>query len=313
MSIYTKEIKEFAKTKMEQIDNNTTIAKEICTSFQLDVPVEQVRRWVSKYRARLKIKAKKSPIKRLFFDIETSYYVVRSWNIGKARWIDPAMMIAEKQIICISYKWQYEEEVHTLDWSMGEKNMLTKFVKVLNQADEIIAHNGDNFDMKELRTRCIRYGVQIYPNYRTLDTLKKSREYFRFPSNKLDYIGKYLSVGRKLDHEGMQLWIDIVENKSKEKLKLMIAYCEQDVILLEDVYTVLSPYITHNNNFAVLTGGEKWDCPECGSSDVVMDKTYATPTGIVRRNMTCNKCKKHYRISNKSYMNMLKHAMFNDN
>jgi hypothetical protein len=67
----------------------------------------------------------------------------------------------------------------------------------------------------------------------------------------------------------------------------------------------MSPFIDHNNNFAVLTGGERWECPECASSDVKMFRTYTTPMGVIRREMKCNNCKKQYKISNKTYMAML--------
>ena len=145
----------------------------------------------------------------------------------------------------------------------------------------------------------------MFPEYRTLDTLKKSRHYFNFASNKLDYIGKYLGVGGKKEHEGLDMWIKVQENKDDQALDAMIEYCKRDVILLEDTFAVMSPFINHNNNFAVLTGGERWECPECASSDVVMFRTYTTPMGVIRREMKCNQCKKQYKVSNKTYMEML--------
>ena len=144
----------------------------------------------------------------------------------------------------------------------------------------------------------------MFPNYRTLDTLKKARQYFRFANNKLDYIGQFLNVGRKLDHEGFELWEKVAAG-DEEALNKMVQYCENDVILLEDAFFVLSPFINHNNNFAVLTGGKRWECPECTSSDVKMFRTYSTPLGVIRRKMKCNDCKKEYPISNKIYMSML--------
>ena len=253
----------------------------------------------------------------LFFDIETSYYTlkIRAWQLKNyTSYFNPDTIEREKEIICISYKWQYEDKVHTLDWRMGEKQMLKEFIKIMGEADECIGHNGDNFDIKEIRTRCIFHGVLMFPTYRTLDTLKKSRSSFRFASNKLDYIGKFFGVGGKLSHSGFQLWQDVVEGDketSDKALNEMIEYCERDVILLEDVFFVLTPFITHNNNFAVLKGGEKWECPDCASGDVKMHHTYTTAMGIVRRNMQCNSCKKQYRVSNKTYMSMLQHSINN--
>jgi len=305
---YTKLIKEFMTVRMEQTPNNTQIARDVINKFGLKKELETVRKKVSRLREALKIEAKRAPIKRLFFDIETGYYIlkIRAWQLRNfQKYFNYEDIEKEKEIICISYKWQYEDKVHTLSNIKGEKKMLKDFIKIMGEADEVIAHNGDKFDIRFLRTRCLYHGVLMFPSYRSLDTLKKSRGGFLFASNKLDYLGKFLNVGSKLDHEGMKLWIDIVENESTSALKKMIKYCEQDVILLEDVYYVMSPFITHNNNFAVLTGGEKWCCPECGSANVDMYRTYSTAMGIIRRNMKCNKCKKQYKISNKNYLAFL--------
>ena len=146
----------------------------------------------------------------------------------------------------------------TWDKNQNDKQMLKKFVKVLGSADEIIGHNINKFDMKEFRTRCIKQGVLMFPNYRTLDTLTKSRSHFRFASNKLDYLGEFLGVGRKQDTGGYGLWVDVIIKKHKKALKKMVDYCKQDVILTEDVFAALMPYINVNTNHAVqnaLTSG----------------------------------------------------------
>jgi len=308
--MYTKEIKEYAKLKMESTDNNTHIARDIVLKFSLDKEVEIVRTFIRYYRKRLNIKAKAQPIKRLFFDIETGYYIlkVKAWQMKNYNtYFDENDIINDKKIICISYKWQDEDRVHTLHWdkNQNEKTMLKKFIKVMGEADELVGHNIDSFDIKGLRTRCIANGVLMYPTYRTLDTLKKSRQYFNNASNKLDYLAKWLNVGGKLDHDGMKMWQKVVEDNDRSELKKMINYCERDVVINQDVYSVMSPYIYHNTNFAVLKGENKWNCPECAGKNVEMYKTYTTAMGVVRRNMKCEDCKKQYKISNKTYGTML--------
>lgn len=309
---YSNQVKEFAKVRMEQTSNNTQIARDIKNKFNLNKDVEKIRRMVSNWRDKWKLEAKSLPIKRLFFDIETGYYIlkIRAWQLKNfVKYFDPDSIEREKEIICISYKWQYEDEVHTLDWRMGEKEMLKAFIKIMGEADEIIAHNGDRFDIRFIRTRCFYHGVLMFPNYRTLDTLKKTRNNFLFASNKLDYLGKFAGIGGKKEHDGMDLWIDIVEGGDEDRLQQMIEYCERDVIMLSDFYFVISPYITHNNNFSVLTGGDKWNCPECASENVKMFRTYSTPMGTIRREMKCSDCKKQYKVSNQTYMKMLEHEM----
>ena len=89
---------------------------------------------------------------RLFFDIETSFNVGIFWRSGYNLNINPGDIIHERAIICICYKWEGEEEVHSLEWDskQSDKAMLKKFLKVMAQANEIVAHNGDRFDMKWL-------------------------------------------------------------------------------------------------------------------------------------------------------------------
>lgn len=306
-------IREFIRVRLEQTPNNTQIARDVKNKFDSNgyiqkLELDRLRRLISSFRVRENIKLKERPQKRLFFDIETGYYVlkIRTWQLKNfQRYFNHDDIQREKEIICISYKWQGEDEVKTLDWRMGEKKMLKEFIKIMGDADECVAHNGDRFDLPFIRTRCLYHGVLMFPNYRTLDTLKKSRSRFMFASNKLDYLGKFMGVGGKKDHEGFEMWRKIVEDNDEDALQKMIEYCERDVVMLEDVYFVLSPFIDHNNNFAVLRGGEKWHCPECASKKVNMFRTYTTPMGIVRREMKCDDCKKQYRVSNKTYMAML--------
>jgi len=246
-------------------------------------------------------------MKRLFFDIETSPNVVLSWGVGRKISIDYSNIIKERAIICVCWKWEGSSKVYSLEWDKGDdKKLLEDFIKVLNNADESIAHNGDRFDIKWLRTRCVFHQIEMPPKIKTLDTLKKARGAFYFNSNRLDYIGDYLGVGQKIE-TSYGLWKDIALNNCSKAMKKMVDYCKEDVRLLERVYKRLSPYITHNTHAAVLAGGEKWQCPECGTVDVVCNKTRTTAAGTIKREMKCNntECRKHYTISNRDYLNLL--------
>lgn len=304
--VLTKEIQEYIRVRYESINNITQIADEIYKKFEIEIKPESFRKEVSRFIEKSSLKKSKSEIKRLFFDIETSYYLVPTFQFWKVN-INPDNILREKKIICIAYKWQYEDKVHVLKWdeNQDDTKLIKDFIQVIKEADELCGHNLEKFDIKELRTRAILTGNLMFPIYRTLDTLKKSRQYFRFPSNKLDYLGKVLNAGRKLDHEGMKLWIDICEHKNKASLKKMIDYCVQDVAVLEDVYLAMSPYIYHNTNMAVLKGGKKWHCPECASKNVQLSHTDATAMGYIKRHMKCNSCRKFYKISNRTYLQML--------
>jgi DNA polymerase elongation subunit (family B) len=189
------------------------------------------------------IEEKNRPIKRLFFDIETSPNIVFSWRVGNKINLTPDNIIEERAIICISYKWEGEDKVYSLKWDNGDdKDMLAKFAKIMDSADVVIGQNSDRFDIKWVRARCIYHQIPLSAKFNSLDTLKMAKAGFNFNSNKLDYMGQYLGVGQKI-HTGYDLWKRICLHNDKEALQDMITYCEQDVRLLEEVYNKLQDYV----------------------------------------------------------------------
>ena len=255
----------------------------------------------------LKLRQSQSKIKRLFFDIETSPMVVYSWRTGWKLNIGTENIIEDWKIICISYKWEHEDKVRNLTWDKNhcDKQMLIDFIEIINSADESIAHNGDRFDIKKIRTRCIFHRIPMFPSYKTLDTLKKAKSGFNFNSNRLDYIAKFLGVGAKLEHEGFNMWVKCMQG-DKEALKNMVEYCDMDIIVLEDVFLTLQNYILPNTHAGVINNNLKYSCPRCSSENVELLKNTVTAMGTIKRKMECSDCGGVHDISNASYMNFLK-------
>ena len=165
--------------------------------------------------------------RRLFFDIETSPNVVLSWRTGYEIRIPHDNILEERAIICICWKWEGEEKVHSLTWDRHhcDKKMLKEFSLIINSSDEAIGHNSDRYDLKWLKTRCLYHRIPMYPSYVTLDTLKVARNQFLFNSNKLDYIAKFLGFGGKMETGGFDLWKAIVLDRCKSSLAKMVEYC----------------------------------------------------------------------------------------
>lgn len=258
-------------------------------------------------RTLLKMRENQEPIKRLFFDIETSPNVVYSWRIGYNLNIGFENIIDERKIICISYKWENENKIHTLTWDKNQcdKQMLIDFIKEANQADEMIAHNGDRFDIKWIRTRCIYHRIPMFPNYKTLDTLKKAKSGFNFNSNRLDYIAQYLGVGTKVKHSGFDMWVKVMKG-DKTAMSEMVNYCEGDIVVLEDVFLTMQNYIKPNTHAGVINNNLKYSCPCCSSEQSTLIKNNVTAMGTIKRLMECNDCGYNFEISNSSYLLKLK-------
>lgn len=246
-------------------------------------------------------------IKRLFYDIETSYNIVKSWKIGYNIILNPEHIIQERAIICMCYKWEGEDTVHSICWDDGDDYAIVeKFIELALQADELVGHNADQYDAKFLMTRAIKHGLQGLPKYNSYDTLEKAKKYFMFNSNKLDYIAQYLGLGKKMGHEGLGMWDKIILDKDPVALQTMVKYCKQDVILAEKIFNKLRLYTETNNNNAVLSTGKKHACNNCGSTNILLEKTYPTKTGMIKRIVKCSDCKQQYLLSDKEYSNIKK-------
>ena len=245
-------------------------------------------------------------IKRLFFDIENSSMICDGiWQLKQNGYINPDNIISYGKILCLSYKWEGKDKVHTLKYDITnncDKELLNKFLPILLEADELIGHNSDRHDIAWVKTRLLFHGVRSLPEFKSIDTLKNAKK-FKFPSNKLDEIAKYLGLNtRKVKTRGLEMWQDVTRRKNKKALNEMAVYCEGDVVLLEEIYNVLFGFSKPKTNASVHEGGEKCDCPECGSESTCKRKLLTSPAGTQTHQMSCNNCGRWYQISNSDFL-----------
>jgi DNA polymerase elongation subunit (family B) len=208
--------------------------------------------------------SKKNKPKVLIFDIETSPNLAYVWGMWEQNVIE-----YEKQweMLCFAYKWLGERRVTAIGTNTlrgGEKELVERLWKLFDEADIIIAHNGDNFDIKKSNAKFLEYGMLPPSHYKTVDTLKVSRKYFKLNSNRLEALGKLLKVGKKLPHTGFDIWLGCMNN-DKKSWKTMLAYNKQDVVLLEKVYLSLRSWMNNHPNSNVVTG-HTHNCPTCSST-----------------------------------------------
>jgi len=239
-------------------------------------------------------------MKRLFWDIETSPNVTMSWRVGRKIHLDYSNIILERAIICIAYKWEGEKKVDVLEWNKGcDKKLLKEFSAIALDADELIAHNGDKFDMRWFNTRNIFHGLPALPRFKTVDTLKIARSNFYFNSNRLDYLGQFLGLGNKIKTE-FGLWKDICQHNCPEAMSKMVRYAKQDVKLLQAVWEKINAYHPQKTHVGTMMGRSKWTCPHDGSKNVSKHKLKFTAAGTRQRQMQCLDCGHYYTINAKA-------------
>lgn len=248
---------------------------------------------------------------RIFYwDLETSPLIAPVWSLWQNDvYYDHVIM--PWHIISAAYSWN-DENVIGIRTSHGlqpdkDKELVKKLHKQISKADILVAHNGDKFDLRKFNTRAVFHGLPPIPPIKTVDTLKVAKKYFKFDSNRLDYLGEFLGLGRKIDNP-KGLWLraiasEIIANphlkkKEKEKvwkdqeeaIKQMDIYCQGDVELLRNIYKKLRPYIQNHPNANVIEESAGEDvCPNCSSDSLHKRGFHFTRTGAKQR-YKCNDC-----------------------
>lgn len=231
--------------------------------------------------------------KIILWDIETSRYITKTFEMWGVN-IHQNFVVKDADVLCICWKELGEKTVHCVhmfeddDWE-SDRNVIEAFHKIVQDADILIAHNGDQFDLKRFNAKVIEYGLPPLHPVLTIDTKKEVKKIARFSHNNLDFLGRVLIGDRKLK-TGTGLWDD-VEAKSLPAMKKMVKYCKQDVNLLEKVYTRLRPYMKSHPNIAQPF---EHACPKCASKDVHKHKIRLTRSGVRKQQFQCQSCGSYF-------------------
>lgn len=145
----------------------------------------------------------------------------------------------------------------------------------MDKAQIIVAHNGKDFDIKIANARFAVLGFTPPSPYKVVDTKTEAKKYLRLPSNKLNDLCDYFGIGRKVEHEGFPLWTKCMSGDSAA-WRRMLKYNKQDVVLLEQLYLKLRPWMVSHPNAGMYTIGDV--CPKCGSDHMTRQGYSITKT-----------------------------------
>ena len=246
--------------------------------------------------------------KILLFDIETSLMEVYVWGLYK-QFIPHNNIIKDKNgkdktwyVLSWAAKWLYDDKVMndcvTPEESVNrdDSRILQSIWELLNEADIVVAHNGDRFDIRKLNARFLENDIPAPSSYKSIDTLKVARKEIALVSYKQDFLTKHFKLNKKLKTE-FQLWVDCMHG-DKKALKKMAKYNKHDVIGLEEVYLKIRPYMKNHPNIGVLIEDDV--CTVCGSRHLEeINAVYLTSANkfLVYR---CKKCRSPYVRSKKN-------------
>lgn len=229
----------------------------------------------------------------LLYDIETAPTLGFVWKLWET---DVIEVEADWYVLSFAWKWLGEKTVHVKalpDYKLYKKEpendieLMKDLHALMSSAHVVIGHNSDGFDNKKANTRFIIHKMNPPEPYRSVDTLKVARRYFKFDSNKLDDLAKYLEIGRKVHTGGKKLWFDCMGGVASAWAR-MKKYNKMDVVLLEAVYKRLLPWMAQHPNLGVFSD-EDVSCPKCQSTHLQSRGKAITNSGTHNR-FQCQDC-----------------------
>lgn len=203
----------------------------------------------------------------LFIDIETAPNLGWAWGKWEQNILENER---EWQVLCYAYAWNDGPvKVSSLRGDgpfANDDRLVGEMLDLLAEADLVVAHNGDAFDLPKIYARGVILGYPPAKRPKQYDTKKAAKRVGKFNSNALNELGKVLGVGKKVPHTGFDMWLGCMQDVEAD-WKLMEKYNKMDVALLRDVHNVLAPHDRSYPNLGLLGGEAGFGCPHCGGTD----------------------------------------------
>lgn len=231
-------------------------------------------------------------MKLLFLDIETAPKVALVWRFFKEN-ISPKQVKEHGHIMSYAAKWAGDDEIF---YEENRKDNDTKIVsslcQLLDEADFVVAHNGQEFDFKQIRARAVVNGIKPPSPFKVIDTYKIAKREFGFPANSLEYLTMVLKCkhvkGGHRKFPGFELWLECLRG-NEEAWSELREYNIEDILALEELYLKLRPWDTRHPNTAVMQENEELTCPKCGGNHLQYRGYAYTSVGKYHR-LQCQDC-----------------------
>lgn len=222
-------------------------------------------------------------MKILFYDVETTPN--QGWAWGKYQQ-NLLAFTRRRELLSFAYSYEGKSKVHCLTRQnqATDEKLVRQLHKLLQDADVVVAHNGDSFDNKVAKARMAYFGLEPLKILSTIDTKKAAYSFFMFDSNSLDDLAQYFKLGKKMPTPGFSLWQGCMEDEPKS-WKTMVRYNKHDVTLLKAVYKRLRPWIQNHPNLGRLIDPyrNQLRCPYCTGVNLAARGFRVTNTRTYRR------------------------------
>jgi hypothetical protein len=241
----------------------------------------------------------KTGAKILMFDLESTPSITATFGRFKVNVGLDAVIEEGGWLLSIAWKFLGEDKVHSAALtpeeaiSRDDSRLVAILYELFEEADFVMAHNLLQFDLPLFKTRLI---VNFFPPAKTvkpIDTLQIAKK-LKFNSNRLNGLAQELGLTKKVENDGMPLWLGCMRGEQKH-LDKMQAYNEGDIVTLEQVYLALRAFDAKSPSQALYHDDDKVRCGVCGSEDVEHTGHSVYTAASEFKEIKCNSCGKRSR------------------
>ena len=141
----------------------------------------------------LNIEKPKGGQRVLVFDLETAPLKSAIWS-ARQRYTPYAMLEKDWFLMSYSAKWLGRDHImygDLRDSPVGcedDRKLILELYSLVSQADIVVAHNGDRFDVPSLNTRFLHHNLTPPPPFHSVDTFRVAKQNFRLPYYSIEYL-----------------------------------------------------------------------------------------------------------------------------
>lgn len=234
-----------------------------------------------------------SPTKILVLDIETAPLESYTWGTFEQD-VGLDQIKTEWSILSFAAKWLHNPKViykstggRGKRYVRHDKPLLKDLWQLLDEADIVVSQNGKAFDIKKVNARMAMHGILPYSPIKQIDTLVEAKKHFKFTSNRLAWLSKYLSDTKKSEHKkfpGFSLWLECLQDNPKAWAE-MKKYNIIDILATEQVYFKLRPWMNNHPNISQVKGV----CHSCGGTEF-NSRGWNLQKNHKTRQLSCKSC-----------------------
>jgi hypothetical protein len=237
-------------------------------------------------------------LKILTLDIENAPMMSYHWGLWQQNIGKPMRVEGDRSyMMSVAAKWLHSDEIFYYETRTEDDSELTAAIlKLVDEADLIVGHNAQKFDMKKINAYAALNGLKPPSPYRVIDTMLIAKKHFSFERNTLDYLSNALCDNHKSSHgkfTGFELWSECMKG-NEEAWQEMKDYNIKDVLVTEELYLKLRPWTKSHPNVSIIADSLVPKCTACGSTSLKHDGYSLTNVSKFKR-YRCEACDSYSR------------------